>query len=144
MYFSPGVFTAYLILFGGVPPLVGAAATNTTRTTVSPSHSLPESYQFDPRDGWESVIVTNLRYKYRRSPASSLGTSFATAPNKTSSSVLKRPSRPSTDHASRKSFLRSVRESLAELTKNIIASGEPEPVTLTWSDHRVTSSLTPS
>ncbi|OCH90682.1 hypothetical protein OBBRIDRAFT_581679 [Obba rivulosa] len=36
-------------------------------TALMTSHSLPESYHFDPRDGWQTVNVTNLQYKY--SPA---------------------------------------------------------------------------
>ncbi|KAF8138587.1 expansin family protein [Boletus edulis] len=114
MYFSPSILAASFSLL--LPPLVGGAAANTTRSTVAPgnSHSLPESYQFDPRDGWESVIVTNLRYKYRRS-------------------ALKRPTpRTTTRHSSTKSVFRSVGESLAELTKGIIAIGKPEDVTITW------------
>lgn len=30
------------------------------------AHSLGNGYQFDPRDGWQSVNVTNLQYKYSR------------------------------------------------------------------------------
>jgi hypothetical protein len=30
----------------------------------SRSHSLGDSYEFDPRDGWETVNVTDLSYKY--------------------------------------------------------------------------------
>lgn len=134
MYFYPGVLAASFVLLLRLPPPVGGAATNTTRTTVTPgnSHSLPESYQFDSRDGWESVIVTNLRYKYRRSHIP--GMTSATIPGTNSNSALKRPSSTHTEHSSKKSVFRSVKESLAELTKDIIASGKPEPVTITWFD----------
>ncbi|KAF7790900.1 hypothetical protein EIP86_001858 [Pleurotus ostreatoroseus] len=30
------------------------------------AHSLGDSYQFDPRDGWEAVNITDLQYKYAR------------------------------------------------------------------------------
>jgi hypothetical protein len=33
----------------------------------SRAHSLGNSYIFDPQDGWQSVNVTNLPYKYRAS-----------------------------------------------------------------------------
>lgn len=131
MYFSPGALVACFSLLK--LPLVGGAATNTTRAIVSPgsSHSLSESYQFDARDGWESVIVTNLRYKYRRAPTP--GMTSATTPGKNSTSALKRPASTNTEHSST-SIFRSIRKSLAELTKSIIPSGEAEPVTITWFD----------
>jgi len=130
MHFSRGVLAACFAL---LPPLVGGAATNTTRTRVTSGnyHSLTESYQFDPRDGWESVMVTNLRYKYRRS---STGMTSTATPVKNSSSALKRPSSTSTQHSSAKSIFRSVGESLAELTKGIIATGKAEDVIITWFD----------
>lgn len=115
-----------------LPPLVGGAATNTTRSIVS--HSLPESYQFDSRDGWHSVTVTNLRYKYRRSPAPPPGTTSEATSGRNPSNALQRPSSPDPEHSSIKSVFRSVRRSLAELTKSIVAIGEPEPVTITWFD----------
>ncbi|KAI9574568.1 expansin family protein [Boletus coccyginus] len=128
MHFSRGVLAACFAL---LPPLVGGAATNTTRTRVTPGnyHSLTESYQFNPRDGWESVMVTNLRYKYRRS---STGMTSTATPVKNSSSALERPSSTSTRHSSAKSVFRSVGESLAEFTKGIIAIGKAEDVIITW------------
>lgn len=33
----------------------------------STPHSLGDNYQFDPRDGWQTVNVSNLAYKYARS-----------------------------------------------------------------------------
>lgn len=133
MYVSSGVLAACLALLLRLP-LVGGAATNTTRTVTTPgsSHSLPESYQFNSRDGWESVIVTNLRYKYRRSHTP--GMSSATAPGSNSSSALRRPSSTNTEHSSTKSVFRSVKESLAELTKHIVATSKAEAVTITWFD----------
>ncbi|KAG8218751.1 hypothetical protein J3R82DRAFT_4424, partial [Butyriboletus roseoflavus] len=141
MFFSPGALLACFSLLR-LPPLVDAAATNTTRTIVTPgnSHSLPESYQFDSRDGWEPVIVTNLRYKYRRSPTP--GMTSATTPGKNSSNALKRPPSTNTEH-SPTSVFRSVRKSLAELTKGIIASGTAEPVTITWFETFVRQRIVP-
>ena len=134
MNFSPGVLATCFALF--LLPLVGGAATNTTRTRVTPgnSHSLTESYQFDPRDGWESVMVTDLRYKYRRSSTPFLGMTSATTSGKDSSSALKRPSSTNTQHSSTKNVFRSVGESLAKFTKGIIAIGKAEDVIITWFD----------
>lgn len=132
MHFTLGVLAAFLSLLTRLPPLVGGAATNTTRLIAS--HSLPGSYQFDSRDGWDSVIVTNLRYKYRRSPAPFLGVTSEATLGKNTSSALKRPSSTNTERPSIKNVFRSVGKSIAELTKSIIAIGEPEPVTITWFD----------
>jgi hypothetical protein len=134
MHFPPSVLATCFALF--LPPLVGGAATDTTRTRVTPgnSHSLTESYQFDPRDGWESVMVTNLRYKYRRSSTPFLGMTSATLPDKNSRSALKRPSSTNTQHSSMKNVFRSVGESLAEFTKGISAIGKAEDVIITWFD----------
>lgn len=47
---------------------VSASATSVTRAVAesrySHAHSLGDSYSFDPRDGWHSVNVSNLPYKY--------------------------------------------------------------------------------
>lgn len=132
--FSLGVLAAVFTLF--LPPLVGGAATNTTRTIVTPgnSHSLPETYQFDPRDGWESVIVTNMRYKYRRSSTPFRGTTSTAAPGKNSSSPLKRPSSTKPQHSTTKNVFRSVGASIVEFTKGIIGIGKAEEVVITWFD----------
>lgn len=37
-----------------------------SESKYSKAHSLGDSYAFDPRDGWQHVNVTDLRYKYRR------------------------------------------------------------------------------
>ncbi|KAF8974207.1 RlpA-like double-psi beta-barrel-protein domain-containing protein-containing protein [Flammula alnicola] len=37
-----------------------------SESKYSTAHSLGDNYSFDPRDGWQSVNVTNLDYKYRR------------------------------------------------------------------------------
>lgn len=130
MHFSQSVLTALFSLL--LPPLVGGAATNTTRTVVTPgnSHSLAESYQFNPRDGWQSVIVTNLRYKYRRSFTPFAGS--VTTPGKNSSSALKRPPSTNPRHTSPKSVLRSVGESITEFAKGLFGVGKAEPVIITW------------
>ncbi|KAF9226455.1 hypothetical protein BS17DRAFT_748180 [Gyrodon lividus] len=104
---------------------------NTTRTTVTPdnSHSLGTAYQFDPRDGWESVIVTNLRYKYR-SPEPNHNSPLATTKN--SANALKRPSNATNKQPGTKGVLKSFGDSLTHLMAGIVAIGKPEPVTITW------------
>ncbi|KAG1892574.1 hypothetical protein F4604DRAFT_1898334 [Suillus subluteus] len=65
--------------------LVEAAIMNITDTRsirnnrYAKAHYLPESHSFDPRDGWESVNISNLNYKYlaSRTVVSSLASIFA-------------------------------------------------------------------
>lgn len=49
-----------------------SASQSSMERRYSTPHSLGDSYQFHPRDGWESVNITNLQYKYSRSLADSL------------------------------------------------------------------------
>ncbi|KIK99258.1 hypothetical protein PAXRUDRAFT_822950 [Paxillus rubicundulus Ve08.2h10] len=108
-------------------PLVGAATMDTTRTTVSPdnSHSLGTAYQFDPRDGWEPVIVTNLRYKYR-SPEPNYKSPLAST-NK-STNPLERPPNATKKQSEAKGVLESIGNYLA----GVAGIGKSEPVTITW------------
>jgi len=50
-----------------------------SESRYSRTHSLGDSYKFDARDGWQTVNVTNLQYKYRRSHDSASNTSFLQA-----------------------------------------------------------------
>jgi hypothetical protein len=126
MRFPAGVPVLSFVL---LVPLVGAATMNTARTTVSPdnSHSLGTHYQFDPRDGWESVIVTNLRYKYR-SPEPNYKSPLAST-NK-STNPLERPP----NAAEKQSAAKGVFESIGNYLAGIVGIGTPEPVTITWFD----------
>lgn len=136
MHFSLGILAVPFTLL--LPPLVGGAATNTSRIAMpGNSHSLTESYQFDPRDGWESVMVTDLRYKYRRSPTPFPGTASATTSGKNLGSALKRPLSTNPQRSSTKSVFRSIGESLTEFTKGIIGMGKAEDVIITWFDQSV-------
>ncbi|KAJ3573874.1 hypothetical protein NP233_g2153 [Leucocoprinus birnbaumii] len=73
------------------------------------SHSLGENYTFDPRDGWLSVNVTNLQYKYRRDLDDS-------------------------EHSSGKhrSGVSGVIKVLDDFWKGLKGIGNPQPVTITW------------
>ncbi|THH33698.1 hypothetical protein EUX98_g556 [Antrodiella citrinella] len=42
------------------------AAHNTLESRYARAHSLSNNYHFSARDGWQTVNVTNLQYKYRR------------------------------------------------------------------------------
>ncbi|KAJ7047470.1 hypothetical protein C8F04DRAFT_9245 [Mycena alexandri] len=58
-----------------LPAIASASAIHSTssreiaRSKYTKSHSLGDSYTFDPRDGWQAFNATNLDYKYRREPS---------------------------------------------------------------------------
>ncbi|KAI0772703.1 hypothetical protein BC629DRAFT_1529580 [Irpex lacteus] len=67
------ISATFLVLASGlalVPSLATAADLrsyhNSLEARYAHAHSLGDSYQFDPRDGWETVNITDLAYKYRR------------------------------------------------------------------------------
>lgn len=45
---------------------------NALEARYTRAHSLGDNYQFYPRDGWQTVNISNLQYKYRREDAFSL------------------------------------------------------------------------
>ncbi|KAJ6539246.1 hypothetical protein B0H19DRAFT_1177910 [Mycena capillaripes] len=56
-----------------LPAITGASAIShstssraITKSKYTRSHSLGDSYTFDPRDGWQTFNTSNLQYKYRR------------------------------------------------------------------------------
>ncbi|EDR12818.1 expansin family protein [Laccaria bicolor S238N-H82] len=76
------------------------------------AHSLGDSYKFDPRDGWQTVNVTNLQYKYPRDASvSKPKSSKAIAPSNGLSVAV---------------------DSVKNVLKGLKLIGEPKPVTVTW------------
>ncbi|KAJ7667923.1 expansin family protein [Mycena polygramma] len=44
----------------------GTSSRAIAKSKYSESHSLGDSYTFDPRDGWQTLNASSLHYKYRR------------------------------------------------------------------------------
>lgn len=114
----------------------------------STAHSLGDTYQFDPRDGWQAVNVTNLQYKYSRS-VDDINANEEALPKTTFHKHGKRSSKKrstksttktaskakTTSSASNKSVSKAangVLGSLQSIINTIKAIGSPEPVTITW------------
>lgn len=145
-----------LVSFGLVPLMtttraadISAFQSSLERRYTTP-HSLGNSYQFDPRDGWESVNITNLQYKYSPSqvddneeelggpvvPHAHYRRSGKKTTKKTSKKATKKTS---TKNASKGAKTTSASQSFSGLVgsvKSIVdtmkAVGDPEPVTITW------------
>ena len=73
----------------------------------SRAHSLESGYNFDPRDGWQPVNISNLSYKYSPSPK-------VHRPTKTISKF------------------KSIFAPLTNALKGLKGIGKPEKVTITW------------
>lgn len=117
-------------------------------------HSLGNSYQFDPRDGWESVNITNLQYKYSPSqiddneeeldgpvvPHAHQRRSSKKTSKKTAKKTTKKTTKQTgTKNASKAAKTTSASKGVSGLVgsvKSIVdtmkAVGDPEPVTITW------------
>jgi len=117
----------------------------------STAHSLADNYRFDPRDGWQTINVTNLQYKYSRS-AAELGTEEATSQDihrkhgrrstkksksqktntKTKTKTSAKSSAASTSSNSVSNAASGLLGSVKSVMDTIKAIGSPEPVTITW------------
>jgi hypothetical protein len=74
----------------------------------SRAHSLESGYNFDPRDGWQPVNISNLPYKYGPSPPK-----------------VHRPTKSI-------SKFKSILDPLTNALKGLKGIGKPEKVTITW------------
>ncbi|KAI0693787.1 hypothetical protein BC835DRAFT_1352026 [Cytidiella melzeri] len=120
------------------------------------AHSLGDHYQFDPRDGWQTVNVSNLAYKYRRdNPFELEGAQAAKEPEElakrapTKSKAHAKPKIHSTSKSKSKTKTKSTNNakasskpntkgvtnsvsSLSKIIDSIKGVGSSEPVTITW------------
>jgi len=87
-----------------------------TELKYTKTHSLGRGYTFDPRDGWQTVNVSNLSYKYSspRSPD------------------IRSTSKIISQHTSKNGLANKVKETVKYIFKNPIGKGKPVPVTITW------------
>lgn len=117
-------------------------------TRYAHAHTLGDNYQFDPRDGWQSVNVTNLQYKYTRGYDAPGGVDEAqdalekrTSKKKSSSkakttsnasSKSKSKSKSKSNAGSATSKVSKVTSSFQKIVDSIKGVGKAEPVTITW------------
>lgn len=100
-----------------------------TELKYTRTHSLGRGYTFDPRDGWQTVNVSNLPYKYSpRSPD------------------IRRTAKIIPQHTSHNGLANKVKETVKYVFKSPIGKGKPVPVTITWwvTDTRLREILTGS
>jgi hypothetical protein len=66
LYFFSSLFSVLSSLLGAVTGKPAPARDVGIQKYARP-HSLGDNYTFDPQDGWQTVNITNLQYKYQRS-----------------------------------------------------------------------------
>lgn len=91
------------------------------------AHSLGDNYVFDPRDGWQTVNVTNLQYKYERR---------SEIERQDDTSVVKR--------AKAKGIGDAIAGVLKNIFKGLKGLGKPETATITWYASRADSNDRPN
>jgi len=106
-----------------------ATATNPATSLVNQSkyakaHSLGENYQFDPRDGWQNINVTDLAYKYRRDNITDV---------RRTHSATKREHK-STNKPIKATFglSETISGIISGVFKGLKAIGKPQTVLITW------------
>ncbi len=104
------------------------------RDLYARAHSLGDNYQFDPRDGWYTVNVTNAKHNYRRQVEDT--PSVETRESRKHPSSKKAQSKPKSPPKSKSkkktangSRLTSVS---AAINKALTAIGKTIGVTITW------------
>ncbi|KAI0069149.1 hypothetical protein BV25DRAFT_1986668 [Artomyces pyxidatus] len=92
----------------------------------SRAHSLGDRYVFDVRDGWQSVNVSNLQYKYE---------ARGEVTNLTGSSEnhgLSRRAPKKSAKTTSKGITDTVKTAIKDAIKGLKGIGKAEPVTITW------------
>ncbi|KDR83851.1 hypothetical protein GALMADRAFT_236271 [Galerina marginata CBS 339.88] len=122
--FKAGFF-AFIAMF--FPILVSAHHATSARAIAeskySTAHSLGDNYDFDPRDGWQSVNATNLEYKYRRQ----LGRDISDNDMEGVSNH-----RRSSQSKGKPGIGGTISGVLGSVIQGLKGIGKSEPVTITW------------
>jgi hypothetical protein len=114
------------------PSLVFAAQSSSVRAVseskYSKAHSLDDNYSFDPRDGWQSMNVTNLQYKYRRQEELDLGDPMNDYPRLENRAKKNGQS----IHHNTGGLGQVIGGVVASILKGLKGVGKSEPVKITW------------
>lgn len=130
---------------------------NSLEARYARAHSLGDNYQFNARDGWQTVNVTDLQYKYSRDyddpddpddedeedtsvldkratkkKAKSSSKSKSKSKSKSTKSKSKSKSSSSKKKSSATSKVSKVASSFKKVIDTLKGIGKAEPVTITW------------
>lgn len=126
-------------------------AYNSLEAHYARAHSLGDNYQFDPRDGWQTVNATNLQYKYsgdhgdpddereddweddaKGSDALEKRASKKSKSKPKLTNNSKSKSKPKSKSVNPKSAASKVTSSIKKIVDSMKGTGNSEPVTITW------------
>lgn len=99
-----------------------------TELKYSRAHSLGNGYTFDPRDGWQTVNVSNLSYKYGPHSPNSRRTTKAYS----SHGALPNKVKAATPHPLHDTIPKKVTGIMKTVLNGLKGLGKSETVTTTW------------
>ena len=118
------------------PNLVLAAQSSSARaiseSKYTKAHSLDNNYSFDPRDGWQSINVTNLQYKYRRQEEPDLDLTGDLRGNSPGLENRSKKKKVHTAPHGTGGLGQAIAGVVANIWEGLKGLGKPEPVTITW------------
>ena len=126
----------FLATFVLSPSLALAAQSSSARAVFeskyTKAHSLDNNYSFDPRDGWQSINVTNLQYKYRREEKPSLDLPDDLRGNSPNIKNRSKKKKVHTAPHSTGGLGKAIAGVVGNIWKGLKGLGNPEPVIITW------------
>ena len=130
--YHAGILASFILS----PSLVFAAQPSSARAVFeskyTKAHSLDNNYSFDPRDGWQSINVTNLQYKYRREEVPDLGLTGDLRGNSPSLESRSKKKNVHTAPHSTSGLGKVIAGVVTNIWEGLKGLGKPEPVTITW------------
>jgi len=123
----------FFIAFCTISVLAGRASTSVqaiSESKYSKAHSLGNDYNFDPRDGWQAINVTDLGYKYRQFQMESHLDN--PAQDGVSSSAFENRSTKKKSIRKKHGLSEAISGVLKSVIQGLKGVGKPEPVTITW------------
>ena len=118
------------------PSFVLAAQSSSARAVFeskyTKAHSLGNNYSFDSRDGWQSINVTNLQYKYRREEGPDLDLTSDLRGNSPSLENRSKKKKAHTAPHSTGGLGKAIAGVVGNIWKGLKGLGNPEPVIITW------------
>jgi len=112
------IFASLYLSFASYLPSDQKHPTDTELQYMRP-HSLGHGYTFDPRDGWQTVNVSNLSYKYTSPRSPNIRSATKIIPQRTS-------------HKNNNLVNKADLKGIKNVIKNLVGKGKAMPVTITW------------
>ncbi|KAJ6629086.1 hypothetical protein B0H10DRAFT_1987806 [Mycena sp. CBHHK59/15] len=124
--FLLGVLSLSFLVTGINAHSNGSPGRAIAKSKYSKSHSLGDSYAFDPRDGWQTFNASNLQYKYRRDSDAAVYKKDSRTTKKPS---VKQSQKPASTISKAAGIVDKV---VGTVWKGLKGIGSPEPVIATW------------